>query len=112
MMPYTRIGNLMDSVLTKHGRPVQAQGQNIRDYSDYLRIRAKAFGTTKIDYVRSGETRLKRLSVDKGLLRETEAVQLQIEALCRCEVWQLLKRFGYILTTRSFFPVNQKTRSP
>lgn len=76
----------MDAVLTKHGRPVQTQGRNIRDYSNYLRIRAKTFGSTKIDYVRSGEGRLKRLSVDKGLLRETEAIQDQIEALCRCEV--------------------------
>lgn len=48
--------------------------------------RAKAFDATKTDYVRSGPGRLKRLSVDKGLLRETEFVQKQIRALLRCEV--------------------------
>lgn len=48
--------------------------------------RAKAFDTTQTDYVRSGPGRLKRLSVDKGLLRETEIVQKQIRALLRCDV--------------------------
>lgn len=48
--------------------------------------RAKAFDATKTDYVRSGPGRLKRLSVDKGLLRETEVVQKQIRALLRCDV--------------------------
>lgn len=39
-----------------------------------------------MDFVRSGEGRLKRLSVDKGLLRETESVQAQIDALLKCDV--------------------------
>lgn len=39
-----------------------------------------------MDYVRNGPGRLKRLTVDKGLLRETEAVQKQIKALVRCNV--------------------------
>jgi hypothetical protein len=38
-----------------------------------------------VDYVRNGENRLKKLSIDKGLLRETEAVQDQIKYLLRCE---------------------------
>lgn len=65
---------------------VQAQGRNIRRYSDYLITRAKAFGDTKIDHVRSGQGRLKRLTVDKGLLRETEVVQKQIKALLKCDL--------------------------
>lgn len=65
---------------------VQAQGHNIRRYSDYLITRAKAFADTKIDHVRSGQGRLKRLTVDKGLLRETEVVQRQIKALLKCDV--------------------------
>ncbi|KAJ5172005.1 hypothetical protein N7492_004598 [Penicillium capsulatum] len=64
----------------------QAQGRNIRRYAEYLIARAKAFDATKTDYVRSGPGRLKRLSVDKGLLRETEFVQKQIRALLRCDL--------------------------
>lgn len=48
--------------------------------------RSKCFADTKVDYVRSGPGRLKRLSVDKGLLRETENVQKQIRALLKCDV--------------------------
>lgn len=67
----------------------QSQGRNIRRYSEYLITRAKAFDATKTDYVRSGPGRLKRLSVDKGLLRETEFVQKQIRALLRCDVGKI-----------------------
>jgi phosphatidylinositol-binding clathrin assembly protein len=65
---------------------VQTQGRNIKAYSEYLLTRALAYGNTKVDYVRGGEGRLKRLSVDKGLLRETESVQEQINALLKCDV--------------------------
>ncbi|KAL5361534.1 ANTH domain-containing protein [Aspergillus floccosus] len=64
---------------------VQTQGHNIRRYSDYLVARAKAFEATKTDYVRSGQGRMRRLTVEKGLLRETEIVQKQIRALLRCD---------------------------
>ncbi|KAJ5267573.1 hypothetical protein N7478_010381 [Penicillium angulare] len=64
----------------------QSQGHNIRRYAEYLITRAKAFDATKTDYVRSGPGRLKRLGVDKGLLRETEFVQKQIRALLRCDL--------------------------
>ncbi|KAJ5602006.1 hypothetical protein N7510_011540 [Penicillium lagena] len=64
----------------------QAQGHNIRRYGEYLIVRARAFEATKTDHVRSGPGRLKRLSVDKGLLRETEVVQKQIRALLRCDL--------------------------
>lgn len=39
-----------------------------------------------MDYVRAGEGRLKRLNIEKGLLRETESVQDQIKFLLKCEV--------------------------
>ncbi|CAK4031484.1 ENTH domain-containing [Lecanosticta acicola] len=65
---------------------VQTQGQNIRVYSEYLLARAQAFEMGHCDYVRNGERHMKRLSVDKGLLRETELVQDQIKALVRCDL--------------------------
>lgn len=65
---------------------VQTQGHNIRRYSEYLLARAQAYAATDCDYVRSGEGRMKRLSVDKGLLRETEVVQEQIKALVKCDL--------------------------
>jgi len=67
-------------------RAVQTQGHNIRAYSEYLLERAVAYGSTKMDYVRNGEGRLKRLTIDKGLLRETESVQEQVRALLKCDV--------------------------
>jgi hypothetical protein len=66
--------------------PAQSQGHNIRRYAEYLITRAKAFDACKTDHVRSGPGRLKRIGVDKGLLRETEIVQKQIRALLRCDV--------------------------
>ncbi|KAF2273681.1 ANTH-domain-containing protein [Westerdykella ornata] len=68
-----------------HFTEVQTQGYNIKTYSEYLLTRAKEYGSTRVDYVRGGEGRLKRLSIDKGLLRETESVQNQIRYLLKCE---------------------------
>ena len=68
------------------GSAVQTQGTNIRRYSDYLLERARGYRDTKCDYVKVGGGRLQGLSVDKGLLRETEAVQEQIRTLLRCDV--------------------------
>ncbi|KAL8959502.1 MAG: hypothetical protein Q9193_003645, partial [Seirophora villosa] len=65
---------------------VQAQGTNIRHYYSYVLSRAKAFRDTKIDWVREGQGRLKKQTVDKGLLRETESVQTQINALLKCDL--------------------------
>ncbi|KAB8336988.1 hypothetical protein FH972_021292 [Carpinus fangiana] len=63
---------------------VQTQGRNIRSYSRYLVERAKAYAKTRWDYVGAAPGRLKRLPVEKGLLRETESVQDQIQACLRC----------------------------
>ena len=65
---------------------VQTQGHNIRRYSDYLLARAKAFAAAHVDFVAQGQNHLKRLSVDKGLLRETEIVQDQVRALVKCNL--------------------------
>lgn len=65
---------------------VQTQGANIRRYSDYLLEKARGYRDTKVDFVKSGSGRLKTLTIDKGLLRETETVQEQIRTLLRCDV--------------------------
>jgi phosphatidylinositol-binding clathrin assembly protein len=65
---------------------VQTQGTNIRRYSDYLLEKARAYRDAKIDFVKSGSGRLKKMTVDKGLLRETETVQEQMRTLLRCDV--------------------------
>ena len=65
---------------------MQTQGRNIRCYSTYLIERARSYGKTKHDYVGTASGRLKRLTVDKGLLREAESVQEMIHALVKCDV--------------------------
>jgi len=74
----------------KYRKKAQQQGRNIRHYSQYLLERARSFREVKVDYVRDGEGRLKRQSVEKGLLREVESVQAQIGALLKCDVGDLL----------------------
>ncbi|PHH82541.1 hypothetical protein CDD82_5644 [Ophiocordyceps australis] len=69
-----------------HFSNAQTQGRNIRHYANYLAERARAYQDTKTDWVRAPESRLERLSVDKGLLRETEVVQNQLTALVKCDV--------------------------
>lgn len=75
----------METVLTEHGQ-VQTQGRNIRHYTNYLTERARGYRETKCDFVREADKRLEKMTVDKGLLRETEAVQHQITALLKCDV--------------------------
>lgn len=65
---------------------VQTQGHNIRRYSEYLLARAQAFEAAKCDFVANGQEHVKRLSVDKGLLRETEIIQMQVRALVKCNM--------------------------
>ncbi|MCJ1348747.1 hypothetical protein MMC31_006980, partial [Peltigera leucophlebia] len=65
---------------------VQVQGSNIGHYYTYLLARAKAYRETRIDWVREGTGRLKKQTIDKGLLRETEIVQNQISALLKCDL--------------------------
>lgn len=65
---------------------MQTQGRNIRHYSVYLIKRAEAYSKARCDYVFEGSGRLAKLSIDKGLLHETEAVQTQLMALLKCDV--------------------------
>ena len=78
-------GNFIEAVLTEHGK-VQTQGRNIRHYTNYLSERALAYRETRCDFVRGAERRLEKMSIEKGLLRETEFVQHQITALLKCDV--------------------------
>ncbi|KAH0161962.1 ANTH-domain-containing protein, partial [Aureobasidium melanogenum] len=63
---------------------VQTQGQNIRRYNNYLIQRAESFVDTHVDHIRN-PGRMKNLSIAKGLLRETEAIQDQIRVLIKCD---------------------------
>ncbi|KAF8243008.1 ANTH-domain-containing protein, partial [Wilcoxina mikolae CBS 423.85] len=71
-------------IALSHYSDGQIQGKNIRNYSNYLNERARTYGDVRTDYVRDGEGKLRKLSVDKGLLREVESVQMQIKALLKC----------------------------
>ncbi|KAI0023779.1 putative clathrin binding protein [Xylariomycetidae sp. FL0641] len=64
----------------------QIQGRNIKNYAAYLGERVRAYKDTKVDWVRAKENRLDSLSVEKGLLRQTESVQRQLNALLKCDV--------------------------
>lgn len=64
----------------------------IMRYSRYLHTRVKLFGETKVDYVRDERVknltdqqggRLRWLPVEKGLIRELEGLQRQIDALLK-----------------------------
>ncbi|KAL2756972.1 hypothetical protein ACRALDRAFT_1012113, partial [Sodiomyces alcalophilus JCM 7366] len=66
----------------------QTQGRNIRVYARYIHERARAYRDTKCDWVRVKVSRLEKLTVEKGLLRETEAIQRQISALLKCDIME------------------------
>lgn len=65
---------------------MQTQGISIRRYYEYLLERVKAYHDTSTDFVRSGTGKMRSLTVDKGLLRQTEIVQAQIKALLKCDM--------------------------
>jgi len=81
---------------------VQTQGINIRRYYEYLNERVRGYRDTKTDFVRAGVGRMKRLTIDKGLLRQTEIVQDEIEALIRCDVSRECQRNSDLLNHRQF----------
>ena len=67
------------------------QGENIRDYARYLQLRVQAWRELKFDYasLRPNDEqigRLKKLEVEKGLLREVEGVSRVVGALLKCKV--------------------------
>lgn len=65
---------------------MQTQGQNIRRYNDYLIARAEAFADTKYNHTQPGALdRMKAITIEKGLLRETQIIQGQIRLLLKCD---------------------------
>lgn len=74
----------------------QTQGRNIRHYANYLIERVRAYRDTKTDWVRAPESRLEKLTVEKGLLRETEVVQHQITALLKCDVRDYFQTLSFL----------------
>jgi hypothetical protein len=72
--------------LTPETPTAQTQGKNIRHYASYLTERAKSYRDTQTDWVRAPESRLEKVTVEKGLLREVESVQRQLAALLKCDV--------------------------
>lgn len=80
--------------LSKHPRMLEPDEATARQavgllrYCRYISVRAAQFRETKVDYVRyktrQGHGRLYGLTVDKGLLRESESVIVQLEALLKC----------------------------
>ncbi|KAK2595661.1 hypothetical protein QQS21_006634 [Conoideocrella luteorostrata] len=69
-----------------HFSDAQTQGRNIRHYANYLSERARAYRDTKTDWVRANESKLEKSTVERGLLRETEAVHNQLSALVKCDI--------------------------
>lgn len=59
--------------------------------------RVRAYRDTKTDFVRDGVGKMRQLTVDKGLLRQTEIVQDQIQALVRCDVSLIDNVFVFFL---------------
>ena len=86
----------------------QIQGGNIQHYHNYLLARAKAYQSTKVDWVRDGQGRLNKQTVDKGLLRETETIQKQLAQLFKCEVGPSLSKEILSLIPTALFPRTRK----
>lgn len=82
----------------------QTQGRNIRHYANYLIERVRAYRDTKTDWVRAPESRLEKLTVEKGLLRETEVVQHQITALLKCDVRDYFQALSFLKTDIKLTP--------
>ncbi|KAL6452053.1 SPBC19F8.03c ENTH domain-containing protein C19F8.03c [Candida maltosa Xu316] len=84
--------NLSHNNVIKNSNSFNNDIKFINKYSKYLQTRVKQFDMTGIDYVRDERSnnssdqqggRLRTLTVDKGLLREVESVQKQIDSLLK-----------------------------
>lgn len=91
LVRYPQVLNLNRSSVTKNSS-LHSDVRFIVRYSKYLQARVKQFDATNVDYVRDERSnnstsqmggRLRTLSVQKGLLREAESVQKQIDALLK-----------------------------
>ena len=80
----------LNNNITKNGH--NSEVKNIMKYAKYLQARVKQFDMTGTDYVRDERSnnitfknggKLRYLGIEKGLLRESESVQKQIDALLK-----------------------------
>ncbi|KAI5965541.1 uncharacterized protein KGF55_000903 [Candida pseudojiufengensis] len=88
----TSMFNLQSSNLVANSGSFNQDARHIIKYAKYLSTRVKQFDATGIDYVRDERSnnsttqqggRLRSLSIEKGLLRETDSVQKQIDSLLK-----------------------------
>lgn len=84
--------NLNNNNIIKNSNSFSSDIKFITRYAKYLHTRVKQFESTGVDYVRDERSnnntnqqggRLRLLEVDKGLLREVESVQKQIDSLLK-----------------------------
>ncbi|CAG8659449.1 7373_t:CDS:2, partial [Dentiscutata heterogama] len=79
----------VSSFKDKSGTQGSEQTKNIHTYAAYIEEKVAVYRDLKVDFVRekldNGEGRLRKLSVEKGLLREVEILQRQIAALLNCK---------------------------
>jgi len=91
--------SMLDLRIGKGGKFISNGGElnQLYMYNNYLAVRAKEFHNTSHDFITATKkpfgtwdsndksSILRDLSVEKGLLRETESVQKQIDALLKCK---------------------------
>ncbi|KAF0441550.1 ANTH-domain-containing protein [Gigaspora margarita] len=79
----------VSSFRDKSGTQGAEQTKNIHTYAAYIEEKVAVYRDLKVDFVRekldNGESRLRQLPVEKGLLREVEVLQRQIAALLNCK---------------------------
>lgn len=82
----------LDASSVSRGTGMTSEVKFTMKYAKYLQTRVNQYLSTHIDYVRDERSnnstdksggRLRKLSVEKGLLRESESVQKQIDALLK-----------------------------
>src|SRR5206468_1298843 len=82
------------------------QYKNIHSYAIYLEEKVAVYRELKVDFTKvanvEGGGRLKKLTVAKGLLREVNTLQRQLETLLNCKVCCLFIDILYI-----FFMLNE-----
>lgn len=82
----------------------------MKNYTNYISERARAFRDTKCDYVRGASSRLEKLTVEKGLLRETEIVQHLITALLKCDASIPKRNLRAPTEAFRYWTMSQKTK--
>lgn len=108
--------SVLDSSRIKNKTSAPASVQNIYLYRTYLDERIVAFQHLKRDYVKETsfkkEGRLRHLSVSEGLLKETSALQRQIENVLKCKFYMdekdpAITLFAYRMTIEDLLALFQ-----